>query len=566
MGSLVSYDAREPIFIGNNMIKKRVFLANDASYLDTGYGVYGKELLTRLHNSGKYEVAELGCYATADNPANKNIPWKFYPNAVGSQDKKFNEYKSNPLNQFGLWRFNRAILDFKPHIVFDVRDYWMFAYQEMSPYKKYFNWIVMPATDSAPPKIDWLYTYSNADIVMPYTKWALNTLKKYGGKNLNIFPKIANAGINPDEFYILDNKKELKKMYFGIEDALVTGLVMRNQKRKLISDILLTYKEYLNKLKTSNNIDIYNRSILYLHTSYPEENGWDLPALLLEFGLLDKTYFSYSCKSCGEFFPSKFQGGIKICPKCNHKSSCFVSPTNGVKTNVLNKIYNLFDIFIQYAICEGFGMPQIEAAACGVQIASVDYSAMTEVCENVYGIKIPVKRTFRELETNADRVYPDNDFTADLLYQFFVKTSDQIKENNSVKIREACINYYTWDNVYKSWDECFDCVDINNKRSWTDPVLNETHHETQKVPGDLNNKDFIEYICRNIINEPHLANTANVQTIMRDLDMNLVCRNGACMSFNRNNAVDSLDGLLSNKIACEKMRLNPNLLQKDDFI
>jgi hypothetical protein len=38
------------------------------------------------------------------------------------------------------------------------------------------------------------------------------------------------------------------------------------------------------------------------------------------------------------------------------------------------------------------------------------------------------------------------------------------------------------------------------------------------------------------------------------------------MSFNRNNAVESLDGLLSNKIACEKMRLNPNLLQKDDFI
>lgn len=545
--------------------KKRVFIANDASYLDTGYGVYGKELLTRLHNSGKYEVAELGCYATSDNPNNKNIPWKFYPNAVQSNHKKFSEYKSNILNQFGLWRFNKAIADFKPHIVFDVRDYWMFAYQEMSPYKKYFNWVVMPATDSGPPKIDWLYTYANADIVMPYTKWALNTLKKYGGKNLNLFPKIANAGINPDEFYILPNKEELKKEYFGIDNALVTGLVMRNQKRKLISDMLLTYKKYLESLKQSGQDDIYNRSILYLHTSYPEENGWDLPALLLEFGLLDKTYFSYNCKNCNTFYPSKFQGGVKICPKCHHRASCFASPTNGVKTETLNIVYNLFDIYIQYAICEGFGMPQVEAAACGLQIASVDYSAMTEICDNLYGIKIPVQRTFRELETNADRVYPDNDFTADMLYQFFVKTSNEIKSNNSLKIREACINYYTWDNVYKTWDECFDCIDISTKLNWDDANINTTNHEEQKVPNNLNNQEFVDYICRYIINEPHLVNTANVQTIIRDLDMNIVCRNGGCMSYTRNAAVESLDGLLANKIMYEKIRNNPNLLSKEDF-
>jgi hypothetical protein len=546
--------------------KKRVFIANDASYLGTGYGIYGKELLTRLHNSGKYEVAELGCYSTPGDPNTKDIPWKFYPNAVNIQDKKINEYKANVLNQFGLWRFNRAILDFKPHIVFDIRDYWMFAYQEMSPYKKYFNWVVMPATDSSPPKIDWLYTYANADIVMPYTRWALNTLKKYGGKNLNIFPKIANAGINPNEFYILENKKDLKKHYFGIEDALITGLVMRNQKRKLISDVFLAYKNYLETLKSSGQTDIYNKSFLYLHTSFPEENGWDLPALLLEFGLLDKTYFSYNCKNCGEFSPSKFQGSVRFCPKCNKRGSCFVSPSNPVKTDVLNTIYNLFDIFIQYAICEGFGMPQIEAAACGLQIASVDYSAMTEICENVYGIKIPVKRTFRELETNADRVYPDNDFTTDMLYQFFVKTSDGIKQNNSLKIREACINYYTWDNVYKSWDECFESIDIKSKTDWNDPNISQTYHETKRVPNELNNQEFIDYICRYVINEPSLTNTANIQTMIRDLDMGIVSKNSSCLTFSRNMAVDSLDGLLSNKINCEKMRLNINLLPKEDFI
>ena len=549
-----------------NQTKKRVFLANDASYLDTGYGIYGKELLTRLHNSDKYEVAELGCYATVEVAEKHNIPWKFYANAVSPSDKRIDLYKGSILNQFGLWRFNRALLDFKPHIVFDIRDYWMFAYQETSPLKKYFNWVVMPATDSGPPKIDWLHTYSNADIIVPYTRWAYTTLQKYGGKHLNIFPKFANAGINPHEFYILENKAELKKQYFGIDNASVTGLVMRNQKRKLISDIMLAYKNYLEALKSSNQMDLYNRSLLYLHTSYPEENGWDIPSLLLEFGLADKTYFSYKCNGCKKFFPSKFQGSFTICPYCQKRGGNFVSASNGVPTETLNTIYNLFDIFIQYAICEGFGMPQIEAAACGLQIASVDYSAMTEVCENLYGVKIPVKRLFRELETNADRAYPDNDITSSILYQFFVKTPDAIKQNNSIKIREACVNQYTWDNVFKVWDECFDTIDINSKISWDDPNYGETDYQNTKVPGNLSNEEFVDYICRYVIKDPELVNTANVQTIMRDLDMAIVCRNQTSTLFNRPKAVENLESLLSNKVAVEQMRKNSKLLPTEDFI
>jgi hypothetical protein len=55
------------------MIKKRIFIANDASCLNTGYGIYGKEILTRLHNSNKYEIAELGCYATKETASKANI-------------------------------------------------------------------------------------------------------------------------------------------------------------------------------------------------------------------------------------------------------------------------------------------------------------------------------------------------------------------------------------------------------------------------------------------------------------------------------------------------------------
>lgn len=546
-------------------MKKKLFIANDASFLSSGYGIYGKELLTRLHNSGKYEVAELGCYADITHPKIKDIPWKFYPNAVSSNDARIKEYKDNPINQFGNWRFNRAVLDFKPHIVFDVRDYWMSAYQETSPLKQYFSWVLMPTVDSAPPKIEWLYTFANADVIVPYTQWAKNILTKYAKNQINLFPKIANAGINPDEFFPISNKIEHKKSYFNGNNPNVIGVVMRNQKRKLFAELISVFRDYLNQLKASNLMEQYNNTILYLHTSFPEENGWDLASLLIEYGVLDKTYFTYTCRKCNHLIVSKFQNAVTKCEKCNELSASFSNVSNSISTENLNKVYNLFDIFVQYAICEGFGMPQIEAAACGLKIASVDYSAMSEIAESVNGIKIPIQKLFRELETNADRAYPDNKALVKILDNFF-KTSYDHRQKEAKDIRDKCLDKYTWDNVYKVWDECFDSIDITKKTPWDTKDINETNHGSMSIPADLNPYEFVEYVCVHIINEPYLLNTASVQQIIKDLNAKLVVRNGGMTTFSYHDAVKALEYHLNNKIVCETVRTDMSKLKAEDFI
>lgn len=545
-------------------MKKRIFLVNDASFLNTGYSIYGREILTRLQKNPNFEVAELGCFCDNNNPEIKNIPWRFYPNGVAGDDSRITNYRANHMNKFGLWRFNRCLADFKPHIVFDIRDYWMFSYQETSPYRKYFHWIVMPATDSAPPKVEWLYTYNNADVVVPYTKWAQNVLSRYCGKNINLFPKIANAGINPEEFYPIAHKKQHKINTFG-QDISVVGTVMRNQKRKLFPDLMIAYKQYLNRIKESDP-ELYNRSYLYLHTSYPEDSCWDLPSLLLEHGLLHKTYFTYVCRQCKEFFPSKFQSPMQQCKKCNAGIATIASPAYSVNTEQLNQIYNFFDLFVQYAICEGFGMPQVEASACGVPIASVDYSAMTEIADTLNGYKIPVQRTFRELETNADRVYPDNSYTTNLFYDFFVNNTEEFRIAKGEEIRNFCINYYTWDKVYEVWEECFNQVDINAKQSWLSPENITDNHKKNKVPKNLTDTEFVEYICNNIINNPDLINTAAIQSLIRDLSNGLVFRDGNISTINKNHGVQFLEGYINNEISCEKMRTNNSAIIKEDFI
>lgn len=547
------------------MIKKRLFIANDASFLSSGYGIYGKELLTRLHNTGKYSIAELGCYAEKNDPHIKNIPWKFYPNAVSADDNRISEYKKSSVNQFGAWRFNRCLLHFKPHIVFDVRDYWMSSYQEISPLRPYFHWILMPTVDSAPQKLEWLYTFSNADMIIPYTKWAKAVLENSCGKKINLFPKIANAGINPNEFYPLteDERKALKYKLFGNDKVSIVGTVMRNQKRKLFDDLIVTYKKYLNLLLENNQTELYNNSYLYLHTSYPEENGWDLPSLLYQHQLLDKTLFTYNCRSCKQYFVSKYQNTITKCKHCNNISATFSSVVNGVDNNQLKEIYNLFDIYVQFAICEGFGMPQVEAGACGVPIMSVDYSAMTEIASSLDGFLVPVSKLFREMESNAYRAYPDNDVAAKILYDYLLQ-SESFKNNKRNNTRQKCIQQYTWDQVAKVWEDCFDSIDIEQKIAWYTPNPNKTRHENTSVSAGLNNKEFVEYICNNIINDKNLIHTGYVQSLIKDFTCGLVCRNGIIKSFMHKDVVDALENQLRNKLVLDQALLSTQ--KPEDFL
>lgn len=111
------------------MTKKRILMCNEASYLSTGFATYGHEILTRLHATGKYEIAELASYGDTSDPVDRRcdgVPWKFYPVLPNQQDQdEVNKYNSKPTNQFGEWKFEQTCLDFRPDCTVDIRDFWM---------------------------------------------------------------------------------------------------------------------------------------------------------------------------------------------------------------------------------------------------------------------------------------------------------------------------------------------------------------------------------------------------------------------------------------------------------
>ena len=105
------------------MIKKRILWVGESSFVNSGYGLYTKELLPRLVKAG-YEVAELSCYGNPSDPRNKVLPWRIYGN-MPMNDQENQVYQSNNYNQFGMYRLDETCIDFQPTNVCAIRDFWM---------------------------------------------------------------------------------------------------------------------------------------------------------------------------------------------------------------------------------------------------------------------------------------------------------------------------------------------------------------------------------------------------------------------------------------------------------
>lgn len=96
------------------MKRKKILVVNEASYLNTGYATYFKNVIPYLLE--EFDVAEFSVYANENDERLKTIPWKTYPN-MPSDPEKVKIYESHPSHQFGAFRFERVLLDFKPDVV-----------------------------------------------------------------------------------------------------------------------------------------------------------------------------------------------------------------------------------------------------------------------------------------------------------------------------------------------------------------------------------------------------------------------------------------------------------------
>lgn len=508
--------------------KKKILFCTESSHIASGYGSYTKNILEHLHKTGKYDIAELSCYRTCDTPYTES--WKIYPNEVTKSDPRYATYTSQTSNQFGHWRFDACCMDFKPDIVIDFRDIFMTTHECVSILRSNFHLILAPTLDSFPVKPEWVNNLRNADTVLTHTNWAKKQLEEI--YNIKVDGVVHDAVDH--QVFRKKNQHKARMEYQVPADAIIIGSVMRNQRRKIIPELL----DVLNHIKTKKNL------FLHLHTSYPESQGWNLPLLLQQKNLMHKVLFTYICRKCKHIQIHPWQKICSVCHRC--RSSSFLANVNNAPTpEQLSNIYNMYDAYIQYSICEGFGLPPLEAASCGVPVITMDNGAMKELGEKINANLVETPFAFTSLGHHAYRFYPDKQKTIDAINKLI-----HMDLQEKLALSETMVNksqsHYSWEKTGKTFENVIDSIQLN--KTWKKIKPSYFKQLNTQVPQNLNNRNFIYYIIDNILHEPWLKYTYFIQKMIEGLNYGAVADDsGKYVPYTQDNAKTVMQVMLNNK-------------------
>lgn len=172
----------------------------------------------------------------------------------------------------------------------------------------------------------------SADKVVAISENTKNEVIKYLGIDKNKIDVVYN-GITQDKFKILKNKKELKKKLNCVNNHVIIT-VGHDEPRKNYNQLFYVFKILKQK---------YPDLLLFCIGHKSPQTDKNLENL----GIKDSVRFMYGFDETG------------MC-----------------------ELYNIADLFVTLSLYEGFGLPPVEAMACGVPVISSNLSSLPEVVGN----------------------------------------------------------------------------------------------------------------------------------------------------------------------------------------
>lgn len=529
-------------------MSKKVLFCSENSKALSGFGTYYREVLSRIYDNPNFEVAEFATGATIFEIL-PHVKWKFYPNNVSANDPRHQQFTQHPQSGFGAWRFDKVLLDFKPDIVASIKDPWMFQHECDSHLRPFFHQILMPTIDSVPQQENWIDMFRNADSIFTYSDWAIPELAKacpaidvihsaYSGVDLNIFKPL--------------DKKAVRKKHGIPEDAYIIGMVSRNQIRKLYPNLFHMFRLYLDKY---GHTPIGKKTLLLVHTSYPD-NGWEIPDLLRDYGIANRVIFSYTCRNTKKPFFSYFEGARTFSNHSGVISGTLPSAGAGFDYQTMSELYNMLDLYIQYTNCEGLGMSQCEAAACGTPVASTNYSAMADVVKKTNGFALPVQALSMDFGVRAWRATPDDVATADIIYKY-LNSKDSYKATKSKQARNCAEKHFNWDITAKMWADHLEDIQLTGLQGqWDAPIRCGAAPEFTPKEG-LNNSQFVFAAIITI--------TGNSDLFYSKVGTDFITRLNL-MAIQRDEIVKQIKAFQTNKYQIEQVRCGQQPLMREDFM
>ena len=242
-------------------------------------------------------------------------------------------------------------------------------------------------------------------------------MARYGKKQVkelyNMNTKYIPHAIDTSIYYPLSpEEKEKCKAKFGLQGKYVVGCVQRNQGRKMPDRMIKSFAEFCKDKPDA---------ILFLHTDPRDVAApFDLIQLINRYKLNNRVVFSGM-----SFF-------------------------NGFDYKQMNEVYNLMDCFLLTTSGEGFGIPIIEASACGIPTVVTDYTTTQELLVEDGQCGLPVKLASELTGSwNVERAIMDDNHCIQCLNTLYndKEFGEKLGKTGIEKVNKL----YTWENVGKQW-------------------------------------------------------------------------------------------------------------------
>jgi glycosyltransferase involved in cell wall biosynthesis len=378
----------------------RLLYSSNAPWANSGYGIQGRSLLPRLADlpelGGRDAVGVFAWYGL-EGGMHRVDGFTIYPKHA---DPYGNDVIGPHTRHFGA------------NIVVTLIDVWVLhqTAQRIAP-ALFLPWLPI---DHDPVPQRFLDALQGAHLPLTYSKWGHEMLMRAGVANHYI-----PHGVEPSVYRVYPDRaamQRVKRDLTGIDNAHLSVMVAANKgfpDRKWFQGQLRAWADFAKDKPHAR---------LYIHSEpTPIYGGIEFPALLANLGIQDRVYF-----------PDRYDNAVV-----------------GLPPEYLTMIYNAADVLLSCSMSEGFGIPIIEAQACGTPVVVTDFSAMPELVRFGHTAKVA---DYVWTPMNAFQAWPDvRDMTDKLneLYAAWEADGGDWAMEKRLAAQDAIHAEYSWDAIVR---------------------------------------------------------------------------------------------------------------------
>lgn len=385
----------------------RILMGCNAIWANTGYGTQARSLLPRLRDRG-HTVGNFAWYGLQGGMMVLD-GITIYP--VGH-------------DVWGNDVVGPYCQHFKADVFISLMDVWVLI-PEFVDRCHPTSWMAWAPVDHEPIPPQVADRWKRADYPVAYSLSGLEAAKAAGIDNVQYIPHgLETATFRPGDKRAARDRLKLP------QEAFICSMVAANKgypSRKCFAENLQAFARFR---------ETHDDAVIYLHTlKSTAHGGLDMEQLIRSLGLNECVYY--------------------VDQLANHL---------GLPGQYMADVYNSSDVLIGASAGEGFGLPVMEAQACGCPVITTNWTSMRELTVN--GIATaPAQRHWTPLASWAAVVSIDH--VHDALEQVYNWPSDERRERAEQGILAMRERY--------DWDTCID-------RYW-EPFLSRVAHDRSEGKG-----------------------------------------------------------------------------------